>query len=83
MKPDPDQSTIMYSPIHPGGKSLDPDKDLALSTIKEDEMEDEGVSIRDLISASLEFLKNCQYFLRESTKPSMFGKIPCLVYLMK
>jgi hypothetical protein len=80
---DPDQSTIMYSAIRPGN-SVDVEKalDSYLSMDEIDEMDD-GVSIRAFILVSLEFLKNCIYFLRYSTKPSTFGMISFLVYLMK
>jgi hypothetical protein len=82
MEPCPDQlSTRRYFSIRPG-KGAVLEKKCSLQTDEVDEME-EGVSIRDFILTSLEFLKNCIYFLRYSTKPSMFGMISFLVYLMK
>jgi hypothetical protein len=78
MKQYPDQSTILYSPIHPG-KITNPDKE----SIGDADEEDDGVSIRDLILGSLKFLCDCIYFLRYSTKPSMFGMLSFLVNLIK
>jgi hypothetical protein len=78
----PDKSTIMYSSLRPGhGEDVEKGLDSYLS-MGMHEMDD-GVSIRHFNLVSLEFLKNCMYFLRYCTKPSMFGMISFLVCLMK